>query len=202
MSTFSFAPQNRKHSSFNIAKRTQGSNVRKQFGITGVRSAFSKGSMSAHSERETILTRYERLRSECGRSGSYLNMPEIHPHRGTPEYHNFYKRKLWLNTRDRMIAETPFCACCGATRDDKDDKGVYTRLELDHIKPRLLFPELEENLDNFQVLCSRCNKAKANLTADNWRVGSIPYGARDTFWHKHPENYDRRMFLAKILESR
>lgn len=55
------------------------------------------------------------------------------------------------------------CQCCGASPSD----GV--RLNVDHIQPRKLFPELALSLENLQVLCSDCNQGKGNWSMSDWR---------------------------------
>jgi hypothetical protein len=55
------------------------------------------------------------------------------------------------------------CQCCGASPQD----GV--RLNVDHIQPRKLFPELALSLDNLQILCSDCNHGKGNWSMSDWR---------------------------------
>jgi 5-methylcytosine-specific restriction endonuclease McrA len=55
------------------------------------------------------------------------------------------------------------CQCCGASPAD----GV--RLNVDHIKPRRLFPELALVLKNLQVLCAECNHGKGNWDQTDWR---------------------------------
>ena len=55
------------------------------------------------------------------------------------------------------------CQCCGATPAD----GV--KMNVDHIKPRKLFPHLALNLDNLQVLCEPCNHGKGNWDMTDWR---------------------------------
>lgn len=55
------------------------------------------------------------------------------------------------------------CACCGATPSD----GV--RMNVDHIKPRKLFPQLALEPTNLQVLCEVCNHGKGNWDCTDWR---------------------------------
>jgi 5-methylcytosine-specific restriction endonuclease McrA len=57
----------------------------------------------------------------------------------------------------------PRCQCCGATPAD----GVV--MNVDHIKPRRLFPELALTLDNLQILCGPCNHGKSNWDQTDWR---------------------------------
>jgi 5-methylcytosine-specific restriction endonuclease McrA len=55
------------------------------------------------------------------------------------------------------------CQCCGATTAN----GV--RINVDHIKPRKLFPELALTESNLQVLCEDCNAGKGNWDQSDWR---------------------------------
>ncbi len=57
----------------------------------------------------------------------------------------------------------PKCMCCGAT----PDSGAV--MNVDHIKPRKVFPQLALNLDNLQVLCHPCNHGKGNWDMTDWR---------------------------------
>ena len=56
------------------------------------------------------------------------------------------------------------CQCCGATAKD----GVV--INVDHIKPRRLFPQLALDINNLQVLCEVCNHGKGNWDMTDWRV--------------------------------
>lgn len=55
------------------------------------------------------------------------------------------------------------CQCCGAT------PATNAVINVDHIKPRKLFPELALNENNLQVLCSLCNHGKGNWDMTDWR---------------------------------
>lgn len=55
------------------------------------------------------------------------------------------------------------CQCCGAT----PESGAI--LNVDHIKPRRLFPELSLSISNLQVLCHTCNHGKGNWDMTDWR---------------------------------
>ena len=57
----------------------------------------------------------------------------------------------------------PKCMCCGATPAD----GAV--MNVDHIKPRKLYPELALDLQNFQILCNPCNHGKGNWDQTDWR---------------------------------
>ncbi len=45
-------------------------------------------------------------------------------------------------------------------------KGVGDIIQVDHIKPKSLYPELALDFRNMQVLCIHCNKDKGQVTAD------------------------------------
>ena len=55
------------------------------------------------------------------------------------------------------------CQCCGAS----GQSGA--RLNVDHIKPRIKFPELALTISNLQVLCSMCNMGKGWKDQTDWR---------------------------------
>lgn len=56
------------------------------------------------------------------------------------------------------------CQCCGAS------PATGAVMNVDHIKPRRIFPELALSLDNLQVLCHECNHGKGNWDMTDWRV--------------------------------
>ena len=81
---------------------------------------------------------------------------------------DFYQSREWLELRyQALIYHGRRCLCCGATAGD----GV--KLHVDHIKPRSMYPELELEFNNLQVLCGPCNLGKSNKYLDDFRV--IPF---------------------------
>jgi 5-methylcytosine-specific restriction endonuclease McrA len=64
----------------------------------------------------------------------------------------------------------PRCQCCGATPRDG------ARMNVDHIKPRKLFPSLALSLDNLQILCNECNHGKGNWDMTDWRAPETESG--------------------------
>ena len=77
----------------------------------------------------------------------------------------FLRSYEWRRLRMQVIKERGArCECCGATPAD----GV-TVVNVDHIKPRKLYPELALDPNNLQVLCSVCNHGKGNWDRTDWR---------------------------------
>lgn len=77
----------------------------------------------------------------------------------------------FLSTYDwrklRMMAlkkYSPKCMCCGAT------PATGAVINVDHIKPRKLFPHLALDINNLQILCHTCNHGKGNWDRTDWRV--------------------------------
>lgn len=73
--------------------------------------------------------------------------------------------------RVRMMALKkygPVCQCCGAS------PSTGAVMNVDHIKPRKLFPQLALDLDNLQVLCGDCNHGKGNWDMTDWREQEDP----------------------------
>lgn len=51
--------------------------------------------------------------------------------------------------------------------------GSNENLAIDHIKPRSIYPELELEFDNLQVLCRSCNSKKSNKVIKDYRKNII-----------------------------
>jgi len=78
--------------------------------------------------------------------------------------------KAFLSTyewrRVRMEALKKYgarCQCCGAS----PETGAV--MNVDHIKPRKLFPQLALDVNNLQILCDVCNHGKGNWDMTDWR---------------------------------
>jgi 5-methylcytosine-specific restriction endonuclease McrA len=70
----------------------------------------------------------------------------------------FLDSQEWKTLRYVALAQSGSrCCCCGRSAHEEN-----VRLNVDHIKPRRLFPELALSLDNLQVLCADCNWGKLN----------------------------------------
>lgn len=68
--------------------------------------------------------------------------------------------------RARMVALKAHgarCQCCGAS------PATGAVMNVDHIKPRKLFPSLALEQSNLQVLCHECNHGKGNWDQTDWR---------------------------------
>jgi len=73
----------------------------------------------------------------------------------------FYNTPEWRKFKRKIHAMYGFtCMKCGLT-----DKSNC----VDHIKPRSIFPELEYEIDNMQILCRMCNLLKSNRTTTDYR---------------------------------
>ena len=69
----------------------------------------------------------------------------------------FLKSKEWRELRTKALElYGDVCVKCGRHNSKK-----YP-IHVDHIKPRLFFPELALEITNLQPLCGPCNKTKGN----------------------------------------
>lgn len=81
---------------------------------------------------------------------------------------SFYTSWEWTTLRMKVIKTYGRrCMCCGATPSD----GAV--IQVDHIKPRSLRPDLALDFDNMQVLCQACNRGKGNWCSKVYRPGAF-----------------------------
>jgi 5-methylcytosine-specific restriction endonuclease McrA len=77
---------------------------------------------------------------------------------------DFLQTYEWRKLRlEALIKYGAVCQCCGAS----PKTGAV--MNVDHIKPRKLFPALALDLNNLQVLCHECNHGKGNWNQTDWR---------------------------------
>lgn len=70
---------------------------------------------------------------------------------------DFLQSKAWKRLRLQALNKHGRrCQCCGAS------PATGAVLNVDHVLPRRLFPDLALRLDNLQVLCGDCNEGKGN----------------------------------------
>ena len=68
---------------------------------------------------------------------------------------DFLRSREWLELRYKALLRCgKACMCCGARA------AQMNPLHVDHIKPRVKFPELALDINNLQVLCMQCNFGK------------------------------------------
>jgi 5-methylcytosine-specific restriction endonuclease McrA len=76
----------------------------------------------------------------------------------------FLSSPEWRRLRMQVIKKYgPVCMCCGAS----PKTGAV--INVDHIKPRKLFPDLSLDINNLQILCGACNHGKGNWDTTDWR---------------------------------
>lgn len=80
------------------------------------------------------------------------------------KFTNTHIDRRWVEVRYKALKlGNGSCCLCGATAKD----GI--KLHVDHIKPKSLYPYLEYELSNLQVLCEHCNIGKSNKDDTDWR---------------------------------
>ena len=83
-----------------------------------------------------------------------------HPHALDAFLQTYEWRRVRMEALKKFGAR---CQCCGAS----PETGAV--MNVDHIKPRRLFPELALDVRNLQVLCNECNHGKGNWDMTDWR---------------------------------
>ena len=77
---------------------------------------------------------------------------------------DFLETFAWRKLRMEALKKYgPKCMCCGAT------PATGAVMNVDHVKPRKLFPALALDINNLQILCHECNHGKGNWDQTDWR---------------------------------
>ena len=86
------------------------------------------------------------------------------------EAQGFYDSPDWQSIRSKIVKRYGNkCLSCGK-------KGsANTKIHVDHVFPRSLYPDLELNIFNCQTLCERCNKTKMNKNCNDYRPRDDEY---------------------------
>ena len=72
---------------------------------------------------------------------------------------SFYEKPEWKALRNKVFQTYPaICTRCGNKNN----------LEVDHVKPRALYPKLELDFNNLQILCRDCNLLKGVKDSSEW----------------------------------
>lgn len=72
----------------------------------------------------------------------------------------------WLALRTKLIRTRDlFCVYCNRELDPKARRGFPNAIELDHVEPVALRPDLEYDEDNLVLACYVCNRSKGNRVA-------------------------------------
>lgn len=75
----------------------------------------------------------------------------------------FLASNEWRTLRYQfLVKHKRTCMCCGRSAPNVE-------IHVDHIKPRILFPELALAESNLQVLCKDCNFGKGYKNQDDFR---------------------------------
>ena len=76
---------------------------------------------------------------------------------------NFYNLQEWKNLRQRVL--TMYGNTCMKCGDNNKNQAPHC----DHIVPRSKRPDLALDINNLQILCSRCNLDKSNKNCKDYR---------------------------------
>lgn len=85
-------------------------------------------------------------------------------YRGDVTGDTFLQSYEWRRVRMQALKKHGArCQCCGAS------PATGAVMNVDHIKPRRIYPELALDITNLQVLCGECNHGKGNWDMTDWR---------------------------------
>lgn len=80
------------------------------------------------------------------------------------ERDRFYRSNAWRRVRTRVLEKYGArCCVCGCTSHD-------ARIDVDHITPRSIAPQLALHVANLQVLCEACHESKTYRDGLHMRV--------------------------------
>lgn len=121
------------------------------------------------------LENKKRIKKEKAKRNAWKKTAHLNPNKDA-----FLESYAWKALRMKVLVKFgSICQCCGASAKTGEVINV------DHIKPRIKFPELALDFENLQVLCSTCNRGKGNWDETDWRpdqpINFDPIDGLDTF---------------------
>lgn len=75
--------------------------------------------------------------------------------------HSFMRSEEWFILKAQTIVRYG-CQCMKCKKRIRN----WMQINVDHIKPRLFYPHLQNDPENLQILCSKCNREKGNSDTD------------------------------------
>lgn len=142
--------------------------TQKELDIKRARALWRKASLSlewvcwTHKNAAVILRHYEANGNlyDCTRAMFDKQAPTRKKVRAS----TFTQSPEWKIARAEAIRRHGgVCMKCGSTK----------HINVDHIKPKSLYPEIALDQDNLQILCWPCNKGKSNKGIEDYRKPQI-----------------------------
>lgn len=119
--------------------------------------------IEAGKRRNAEIRRQRNERSIRSKKTVYPD-PKMTGNRAANDDDAFYDSWEWKRARyEALKMHGAKCMLCGATADDG------ARICVDHIKPRAIYPELQLDIANLQILCNDCNMGKGRWDQTDWR---------------------------------
>ena len=123
---------------------------------------------SAQKDRDFVYENADFLKSIRKEPASFAPKPKretyVKPINSSVASKEFLTSYEWRRLRMQAITiHGAKCQCCGAT------PATGAVINVDHVKPRKLYPELALDINNLQILCHECNHGKGNWDQTDWR---------------------------------
>ncbi|HEX9061347.1 MAG TPA: HNH endonuclease [Clostridia bacterium] len=119
--------------------------------------------------------RFKRALNRKGRTAKFCSPACVHKHRDfglTSQHERIRKSKDYILWRTAVFIRDEYtCQSCGVK--NKNGLGKTIVLQVDHIKPFSLYPELRLAIDNGRTLCEGCHKKTDTFGVKAWRKDCV-----------------------------
>lgn len=136
---------------------------------------------SKTAEQKKLKAQRKAANKERNKKGFQAKKPNLRPRQiyyGDVQSSDFLQSYEWRRVRMEALKKYGrTCQCCGAS------PATGAVMNVDHIKPRRIFPQLALDLDNLQVLCHECNHGKGNWDMTDWRPDELTDADRENIAH-------------------